>query len=73
AEVRAFEAVVERTVRDVLAMGGTVSAEHGIGKLKARWLPLQLSPTQVAMLRAIKRELDPRGILAPGNILGSAA
>jgi FAD/FMN-containing dehydrogenase len=71
-EVQAFEAVVERTLRDVLAMGGTVSAEHGIGKLKARWLPLQFSSTQMGLLRAIKRELDPQGILAPGNILGSA-
>lgn len=73
AEVRVIEAVVERTLRDVLAMGGTVSAEHGIGKIKARWLPWQLSALQVGMLRAIKHELDPQGILAPGNILGSAA
>ncbi len=70
-EVRAIEAVVERTLRDVLAMGGTVSAEHGIGKIKARWLPLQLSGLQMGMLRSIKRELDPLGILAPGNILGT--
>lgn len=60
-------------LRDVLAMGGTVSAEHSIGKIKARWLPLQLSALQVGILRAIKHELDPRGILAPGNILGSPA
>jgi FAD/FMN-containing dehydrogenase len=68
-EVHAMEAVVERTLRDVIAMGGTVSAEHGIGKLKARWLPLQLSATQMDVMRAIKRELDPDGIFAPGNIL----
>ncbi|HUX34441.1 MAG TPA: FAD-binding oxidoreductase [Gemmatimonadaceae bacterium] len=68
-EVRAMEAVVERTLREVIAMGGTVSAEHGIGKLKARWLPLQLSPMQMGVMRAIKAELDPLGILAPGNIL----
>ncbi|MDE3150797.1 MAG: FAD-binding oxidoreductase [Gemmatimonadota bacterium] len=68
-EVRLMEDVVERTLREVVAMGGTVSAEHGIGKLKTRWLPLQLSPQQIGMMRAIKRELDPAGIFAPGNIL----
>ncbi len=68
-EVRAIEAVVERTLRDVISMGGTVAAEHGIGKLKSRWLPLQLSPHQIGLMRAIKAELDPFGLLAPGNIL----
>ena len=67
-DVCAIEAVVERTLRDVIAMGGTISAEHGIGKLKSRWLRLQLAPMQLAMMRAMKAELDPLGILAPGNI-----
>ena len=52
-----------------LPMGGTVSAEHGIGKLKRRWLPLQLTPVQLGAMRALKRELDPHGLLAPGNVL----
>jgi glycolate oxidase len=68
AEVVAIEAVVERTLRDVIAMGGTVAAEHGIGKVKSKWLPLQMNATQIGMMRAVKRELDPNGILAPGNI-----
>jgi glycolate oxidase len=66
--VTAIEAVVERTLRDVIAMGGTVAAEHGIGKVKAKWLPLQTNATQIGMMRAVKRELDPNGLLAPGNI-----
>jgi FAD/FMN-containing dehydrogenase len=53
----------------VLALGGTVAAEHGIGKIKRRWLPLQMNRLQIAMMTAVKRELDPLGILAPGNIL----
>ncbi len=69
AEVKRIEAVVERTLRDVITLGGTVAAEHGIGKVKAKWLPLQFSATQQRMLRAIKRELDPAGLLAPGNLL----
>lgn len=68
-ELHSVEAAVEATLRRVIAMGGTVSAEHGIGKLKRRWLPLQLSPMQLGVMRAVKRELDPQGTLAPGNIL----
>ena len=64
-----IEAVIEATLRHVLTLGGTVSAEHGIGKVKRRWLPLQASPQQLAVMRAVKRELDPAGILAPGNVI----
>ena len=64
-----IEQVIEGTLRHVLTLGGTVSAEHGIGKVKRRWLPLQASPQQLGVMRAVKRELDPAGILAPGNIL----
>ena len=64
-----IEAVVEATLREVIALGGTVAAEHGIGKIKRKWLPLQMSPLQLRTMRAVKRELDPAGILAPGNVL----
>ena len=68
-ELARIEQVVGKTLEAVIAMGGTVAAEHGIGKLKRKWLPLQLSPLQIAAMRAVKRELDPAGILAPGNVL----
>jgi FAD/FMN-containing dehydrogenase len=68
-ELATIEVVVEQTLRYVLALGGTVAAEHGIGKIKRRWLPLQMNGLQIAMMTAVKRELDPLGILAPGNIL----
>jgi len=51
------------------SMGGTVAAEHGIGKLKRKWLPLQMTSLQLRGMEAVKRELDPAGILAPGNVL----
>jgi glycolate oxidase len=60
---------VEETLRFVIAAGGTVSAEHGLGKLKRQWLGMQMAPRQVAVMRALKTTLDPAGILAPGNIL----
>ena len=68
-ELGRIERVVEATLREVLAMGGTVAAEHGIGKLKRKWLPLQMTPLQRRGMEAVKRELDPQGILAPGNML----
>jgi glycolate oxidase len=68
-ELARIERVVEATLREVIALGGTVAAEHGIGKLKRKWLPLQMSPLQVRAMSAVKRELDPAGILAPGNVL----
>ena len=68
AELARIEQVVEATLRHVIALGGTVAAEHGIGKIKRRWLSLQLTPLQLGVMRAMKRELDPGGMLAPGNL-----
>ena len=68
AEGVSVDRVIEETLRGVLALGGTVCAEHGIGKLKRRWLPLQATAAQLGVMRAVKRELDPMGLLAPGNI-----
>lgn len=69
AEVTRIEQVVEEMLGRVLQMGGTVAAEHGIGKLKRRWIGLQLSPIQLGVMRALKKELDPDWLLAPGNVL----
>jgi len=69
AELHRIEQLVQETLRQVLAMGGTVAAEHGIGKIKRRWLPMQASELQLRVMRALKRELDPLGLLAPGNVL----
>jgi len=51
------------------ALGGTVSAEHGIGKLKREYLLLQYSPEAIAGMRAVKAALDPDGILNPGDMI----
>ena len=56
-ELVTVERAVEATLRHVISMGGTVAAEHGIGKLKRKWLALQLSEVQLAVMRAVKREL----------------
>jgi len=69
AELSTIEGVVEQTLQRVLSLGGTVAAEHGIGKIKRRWLPLQMNALQIAMMTAVKKQLDPQHLLAPGNIL----
>jgi FAD/FMN-containing dehydrogenase len=50
------------------AIGGSVSAEHGIGLEKRAYLPLSRSPAEIATMRLIKRSLDPKGILNPGKV-----
>lgn len=53
----------------VAAMGGSISAEHGIGTAKKRWLALSRAPEEIAAFRAIKSALDPNGILNPNALL----
>jgi len=49
--------------------GGSIGAEHGIGRAKTRWLPLVRSPAELATFRALKAALDPSGILNPGVLV----
>jgi FAD/FMN-containing dehydrogenase len=60
------EALDEAVLRLVIEMEGSISAEHGIGRAKAGLLPLDRSAADLAAMRAIKRALDPAGILNPG-------
>jgi FAD/FMN-containing dehydrogenase len=53
----------------VLKMGGSISAEHGIGVLKRDELPDVKDPTAIALMRQIKALLDPHGIMNPGKVL----
>lgn len=55
--------------RQAVAFGGTVSAEHGLGKRKAHLLKLQYSEEQLAAMRAVKRRLDPGNILGRGTLV----
>ncbi len=68
-ELARLETVLFDTLTRVVQMGGTVAAEHGIGKLKRKWLPLQMSRVQQEVMRSMKQALDPHGLLAPGNVL----
>ena len=55
--------------RKAVALGGTVSAEHGLGKRKRHLLSIQYGPEELAMMRAVKLRLDPAGILGRGTML----
>lgn len=62
----AVEEVVYGLVRE---FGGTISAEHGIGTIKKRWLGLVRSEAEIASMRTLKRALDPDNILNPGKVI----
>ena len=49
-------------------VGGSVSAEHGIGLEKREFLPHSRSPAEIALMRSIKQTLDPKNLLNPGKI-----
>jgi FAD/FMN-containing dehydrogenase len=62
------ETVDDAILRLVASKGGSISAEHGIGTAKKRWLALNRSPAEIAAMTAIKHALDPKHILNP-NVL----
>jgi FAD/FMN-containing dehydrogenase len=53
----------------VASYGGSISAEHGIGRLKRDLLPKVKDPVALDVMRALKRTLDPKGLLNPGKVL----
>ena len=58
----------EKFAGKAVEFGGTVSAEHGIGKMKIKFLEMMYSPDHLKEMQAVKLALDPDGILNPGNI-----
>jgi FAD/FMN-containing dehydrogenase len=72
--VERFEKQINAIVYDaVVARGGSISAEHGIGALKREELAARKSPVALDMMRAIKTALDPAGVLNPGRVLAPMA
>jgi len=60
----ALDAIVTRT----LALGGTITGEHGVGLAKKQWLRQQMGDDSYAVMQQVKRALDPAGLLNPGKI-----
>jgi glycolate oxidase len=69
ASLAAGHRVFDEILRLVLALGGTITGEHGVGLLKRDWLATELGPVGVRVHRAIKDALDPAGLLNPGKVL----
>ncbi|WP_093301066.1 FAD-linked oxidase C-terminal domain-containing protein [Pseudoxanthomonas sp. CF385] len=69
AETARAHAALPRVFAEVLALGGTLSGEHGIGLSKRDFMADAFSPATLATMRAIKAALDPDGILNPGKVL----
>ncbi|MEH6392078.1 MAG: FAD-binding oxidoreductase [Sulfitobacter sp.] len=70
----AQQEIIKTTVHDIAhEMGGSVSAEHGIGRLKVKDLARYGDPAKLSAIRAIKAALDPNGIMNPGVILPAPA
>jgi FAD/FMN-containing dehydrogenase len=63
------DAVDEAVLTLVASMGGSISAEHGIGTAKRRWLHLSRTPEEIAVFRSIKAAFDPDGVLNPHVLL----
>jgi D-lactate dehydrogenase (cytochrome) len=71
AEVKAAKVLCERLVERALAMDGTCTGEHGVGQGKMKYLAGELGAPALGAMAAIKRALDPDGIMNPGKIVAA--
>jgi D-lactate dehydrogenase (cytochrome) len=71
AEVKAAKVLCERLVERALAMHGTCTGEHGVGQGKMKYLAGELGAPALGAMAAIKRALDPDGIMNPGKIVAA--
>jgi len=71
-EMARAQACLQALFETVLELGGTLSGEHGIGAAKRAFVPLEIPADTLALMRAIKREFDPCGILNPGKLFPDA-
>ncbi len=69
-EMERVEKAVEEMFPALLAMGGTLTGEHGIGRVKSKYLPMEVGAEGIALMKAIKKTLDPNNILNPSQMLG---
>lgn len=67
-----MEVVVREIFREVVALGGTLSGEHGIGLVQKEFMDIAFSKVELELMQGIKAVFDPKGILNPGKVFPSA-
>lgn len=72
-ELPQVNAAIRGLFEHTIALGGTLSGEHGIGVLKAPYLGIEQSPALIALQERVKTAFDPAGVLNPGKIFPEAA
>jgi len=70
-ETEKAEKAIEEVFKEALALGGTMSGEHGVGIMKAPYIPLELGDAAIDYMKTIKKALDPKNILNPGKMFPS--
>ena len=67
-EVKRAESAVEEIFKTAVSLGGSLTAEHGIGLSKAPYMELEHDPIAMDVMRSLKRAFDPNNILNPGKM-----
>lgn len=62
------ESIVNKIMKEVVASGGTISGEHGIGNKKSKFMELEIPPKELAIMKRFKSFFDPKGIMNPGKM-----
>jgi glycolate oxidase len=68
AEMARVHHALDLIAKKTLALGGTITGEHGVGLAKKAWLKLQMGDASYELMKQVKRAIDPKGLLNPGKI-----
>jgi len=68
ADKKMIKNAIEEMFKLAISLGGTITGEHGIGKIKSRFLSLEFKEEEIKLMKQIKDTLDPNKILNPGKI-----
>ena len=60
--------LISKVLKEVVSVGGTITAEHGVGDTKSEFVKLELSPHEIEIMKGLKKMFDPKGIMNPGKI-----
>ncbi len=69
-EMARVRQAIDEIYAAALRLGGTLSGEHGIGRTKQKYMEMEFSEAALETMRAVKRALDPKGLMNPGKLVG---